>query len=92
VRARRRLHFRALLRAFPQGEKMPPDNDAMRARALRLRAEAVGKGRMLTLGTSDDKRDTAYQRTVALIDSLEADLGGADRLSTAERRIVRAAG
>jgi hypothetical protein len=68
---------------------MPPNNDAMRARALRTRADAVGNGRMLTLGASDDKRGAAYRKIAELIDSLEADLGGADRLSTAERRLVR---
>jgi hypothetical protein len=68
---------------------MPPDNDAMRARALRMRADAVGKGRMLVLGTSDNKRDAAYKKIAELIGHLEADLGGADRLSTAERRLVR---
>jgi hypothetical protein len=67
---------------------MPPDTNTVRDRAPRMRADAVGKGRMLTLGTSDNKRDAAW-KTADLIDSLEADLGGADRLSTAERRLVR---
>jgi hypothetical protein len=63
--------------------------DAMRPRALRLRAEAVGKGKMLILGAAPDKRDAAYQKTAELIDNLSTDLGGADRLSTAEKQLVR---
>jgi hypothetical protein len=36
-----------------------------------------------------DRRTNAYQLTVDLIERVEADLGGAGRLSTAERQIIR---
>jgi hypothetical protein len=61
---------------------------AMRNRALRFRADAVGKGRLLTLSALD-KRTAAYRKTAELIDTVEADLGGADRLSAAERTMIR---
>jgi hypothetical protein len=38
-----------------------------------------------------DGRSTAYRRTCELIAAVEADLGGADRLSTGERQIVQRA-
>ena len=36
-----------------------------------------------------DRRTASYRKTAELIDRVEADLGGADRLSTAEQQIVR---
>ncbi len=52
------------------------------------------KHRLSTTGkvkdlASLDRRTVAYRKTLQLIDAIEADLGGADQLSTAERQIVR---
>jgi hypothetical protein len=51
----------------------------------------AGKVRLLSLGDVD-RRTAAYRRTVELISHIETDLGGADRLSTAERALIRRAG
>jgi hypothetical protein len=48
------------------------------------------RARLLTLNDLDG-RTAAYRETRKLIDEIEADLGGADRLSTAERQIVQRA-
>lgn len=48
------------------------------------------KVRLLTLDHLDG-RTTAARRARALIEELESDMGGADRLSTAERQIVQRA-
>lgn len=55
---------------------MKTDNDA-----------DAGKIRLLTLGDLDG-RTVAAQKAKALVESIEADLGGGDRLSTAERALV----
>jgi hypothetical protein len=49
-----------------------------------------GKTRLLSLEDLD-RRTRAYQKTAELIDRVEADLGGAERLSTAEQQIIRRA-
>jgi hypothetical protein len=49
-----------------------------------------GKLRLRSLDDLD-QRTTAYRRACELIASVEADLGGADRLSTGERQIVQRA-
>jgi hypothetical protein len=49
-----------------------------------------GKARLLSLHDID-RRTAAYQKTVALITAIEADLGGSDRISTGERQIVQRA-
>jgi hypothetical protein len=49
-----------------------------------------GKARLLTLNDLD-RRTAAYQATARLISEIEADLGGHDRLSTAERQLVQRA-
>jgi hypothetical protein len=38
-----------------------------------------------------DRRTTAYRKAVDLIDAIESDLGGADRLSTGERQLIQRA-
>jgi hypothetical protein len=48
------------------------------------------KTRLLSLGDID-RRTRAYRKTTELIVSIETDLGGADRLSTAERQIIQRA-
>ena len=49
-----------------------------------------GKTRLLSLADID-RRTVAYRKTNDLINSIEGDLGGADRLSTAERQIIQRA-
>jgi hypothetical protein len=44
--------------------------------------------RLLTLAHLD-RRCAAYRTTKELIDSIESDLGGADRLSTGERQLIQ---
>ena len=48
----------------------------------------AGRVRLLSL-ESMDRRTAAYRKTAELIDRIEADLGGGDRLSAAEREIVK---
>jgi len=50
--------------------------------------EAAPKSRLLTLNQLDN-RTAAYRETKALIDEIHSDLGGADRLSAAERQMVQ---
>ena len=52
--------------------------------------KAAGKLRLLTLADVD-RRTAAYAATRKLIDGMEGDLGGADRLSTGERQLVQRA-
>jgi hypothetical protein len=49
-----------------------------------------GKLRFLSLHDVD-RRTAAYRKTVDLISAIEADLGGADRLSTGERQLIQRA-
>lgn len=49
-----------------------------------------GKSRLLTLDNLD-RRTAAYRETRKLIDEIEGDLGGSDRLSTGERQLVQRA-
>jgi hypothetical protein len=46
------------------------------------------KVRLLSLHDLD-RRTAAYRRTVDLIEAMEADAGGHDRLSTGERQLIR---
>jgi hypothetical protein len=50
----------------------------------------AGKARLLTLDGLD-RRTAAYRTTRKLIDEIEGDLGGADRLTTGERQLVQRA-
>jgi len=53
-------------------------------------ADTQPKGKTRLLSLEDlDRRTGAYRKTAELIDRVEADLGGADRLSTAQQQIVR---
>lgn len=52
--------------------------------------KAGGKARLLTLDGLD-RRTAAYAATRKLIDDIEGDLGGCDRLSTGERQLVQRA-
>ena len=47
-----------------------------------------GKVRLLSLHDLD-RRTAAYRRTVDLIEQIETDAGGHDRLSTGERQIIQ---
>lgn len=52
--------------------------------------KAAGKARLLTLDGLD-RRTAAYAATRKLIDDIEGDLGGHDRLTTGERQLVQRA-
>ena len=52
--------------------------------------KAGGKLRLLTLDDLD-RRTAAYRETRKLIDEIETDLGGGERLSTGERQLVQRA-
>jgi hypothetical protein len=56
----------------------------------RASARAAGKIRLQSLDDLDG-RTSAYRKTAELIDRVEADLGGADQLSTAQQQIIRRA-
>jgi hypothetical protein len=49
-----------------------------------------GKVRLLSLNDLD-RRTAAYRRTSELIEAIQLDLGGADRLSTGERALIQRA-
>lgn len=53
-------------------------------------ADRAGKIRLLSLDGLD-RRTAAYRVTRKLIDEIEGDLGGSDRLSTGERQLVQRA-
>jgi hypothetical protein len=57
-------------------------NGAVRSRRKKIHLKSVA---------DLDKRTAAYRRTCELIAAVEADLGGADQLSTGERQIVQRA-
>jgi len=52
--------------------------------------KAAGKARLLTLDGLD-RRTAAYRETRKLIDEIEGDLGGRDRLSTGECQLIQRA-
>lgn len=54
------------------------------------RPKRPGKARLLSLADID-RRTAAYRRTCELIESIEGDLGGTDRLTVGERQIVQRA-
>ena len=62
--------------------KMPSDAVAMQV------GNAGKKIRLLSLHDLD-RRTAAYRRTVDLIEAIENDAGGHDRLSTGERQIIQ---
>jgi hypothetical protein len=61
---------------------MPTDTVEMQV------VNAGGKVRLLSLHDLD-RRTAAYRRTVDLIEQIETDAGGHDRLSTGERQIIQ---
>jgi hypothetical protein len=63
---------------------MPSDAHEIRVR------NGGDKVRLLSLGDLD-RRTAAYKRTVELIEQIEADAGGQDRLSTGERALIQRA-
>ena len=71
--------------------KMALDAAAIEARSTSVSpSKAAGKSRLLTLDNLD-RRTAAYRETRKLIDEIEGDLGGSDRLSTGERQLVQRA-
>ena len=61
----------------------------MPANAVEMQVGNAGqKVRLLSLHDLD-RRTAAYQRTVALIDAIEADAGGHDQLTTGQRQIIQ---
>ena len=59
---------------------------------IRVRSGADRGEKLRLFSLSDiDKRTAAYRRTIALIEMLEADAGGHDRLSTGERALIQRA-
>jgi hypothetical protein len=64
------------------GLKMPSDAAEMQV------GKAGEKVRLLSLHDLD-RRTAAYRRTVDLIEAIEHDAGGHDRLSTGERQIIQ---
>jgi hypothetical protein len=49
----------------------------------------AAKARLLSLADLD-RRTTAYREVAELIDQIERELGGADRLSSAKRQVIEA--
>lgn len=70
-------------------DQMTDDTDRTES-TNRVEVKSVGKARLLTLADLD-RRTSAYRETAKLIDELEEDLGGRDRLSTAERQLIQRA-
>ena len=67
--------------------EMPLDTSAVRGGNGADGFPKSGKVRLLSLDDLD-RRTNAYRKTAELIDAVEADCGGADQLSTAERAII----
>jgi hypothetical protein len=70
--------------------EIPADTEPVRSgNGVDVRPKISGdKTRLLSLEDLD-RRTAGYRKTAELIDRIEADLGGADRLSTAEQQIIR---
>lgn len=69
---------------------MTPDTEQIDAESTAAPPKAAGKARLLTLDGLD-RRTAAYRETRKLIDDIEGDLGGRDRLTTGERQLVQRA-
>ena len=64
--------------------EMPADTEPIRAgNSVDARPKGAPKTRLLSIEDLD-RRTASYRKTAELIDRVEADLGGADRLWTAE--------
>jgi hypothetical protein len=73
------------------GWKMQSDITPIQAEKTVDRPRKGGRrGKLLTLSDLD-RRTAAYKRTCAIISSLQVDLGGADRLSCAQRQLTQRA-
>jgi hypothetical protein len=70
---------------------MSADTAAIEVDCNAVAPPKAGRVRLLTLDGLD-RRTAAYRETRKLIDEIERDLGGADRLSTGERQLVQRAG
>jgi glutathione S-transferase len=70
--------------------KMPEDSAAIEGRSAAAPAPKAGKLRLLTLGHLDG-RTAAARRARELIEVIQTDLGGGDRLSEGERQLVQRA-
>jgi hypothetical protein len=70
--------------------KLPGDAVEMEGRSAAGPAPKAGKLRLLTLGHLDG-RTAAARRARELIEAIETDLGGGDRLSEGERQLVQRA-
>ena len=69
--------------------EMPAVTEPIRAgNGVDARPKGAAKTRLLSIEDLD-RRTASYRKTAELIDRVEADLGGADRLSTAEQQIIR---
>jgi hypothetical protein len=71
-----------------EAQKMPPDPPEVDAGRAPDAAKSGGKVRLLSLDDVDG-RTVAYRRCVDLIACVERDLGGHNRLSEAQRQLVR---
>jgi hypothetical protein len=79
--------MRAGKEADLEAEKIPSDTTEIETDCSEMQA---GKVRLRSLGDLD-RRTAAHRRTAELIERIEVDLGGADRLSTAQRQVIRRA-
>lgn len=69
--------------------EMPVVTEPIRTgNGIDARPKGAAKTRLLSIEDLD-RRTASYRKTAELIDRVEADLGGADRLSTAEQQIIR---
>jgi hypothetical protein len=75
-------------RVSDRGQTEPSEMSAV---TTEVRVRFAGeKVRLLSLGDLD-RRTAAYRRTNDLIEAIELDLGGADRLSTGQRALIQRA-
>jgi hypothetical protein len=70
--------------------KLPDDSGGIEGRSTADPAPKAGKLRLLTLGHLDG-RTAAARRARELIEAIQTDLGGSDRLSEGERQLVQRA-
>jgi hypothetical protein len=72
------------------GAEMPPDTPEVNAGNVAETPKSGGKVRLLSLDNLD-RRNLAYRNVIALIDRIERDLGGLQRLSNLQQSLVRQA-
>jgi hypothetical protein len=70
-------------------QKMPAEATTVEARSAPFKVAVGGRKAKLISLADIDRRGSAYRRVEGLISSFEADLGGRDSISVAERQLLQ---